>query len=123
MKNTLLIRRIARLATVSVVLWLPALPVCAEVSDLDALRAQMSSTLASADYARKKCPNLTIDEERLQEQVSRSGLTLAALRATEEYAEQRDVIIAMEKTDQAPTICVVLPLAHGGYGRGVIVEK
>lgn len=95
----------------------------ADVTDLEALQAQIAGTMASADYARKKCPNLTIDEDRLQAQIKRSKMTVEALKATEEYTEQRDVIAEMEKSPRGAMICMVLPMAHGGYGRDIILEK
>lgn len=95
----------------------------AEVTDLEALQAQIAGTMASADYARKKCPNLTIDDDRLQAQIKRSKMTIEALKASDEYTEQRDVLTEMEKSPQAAMICMVLPMAHGGYGRDIILEK
>jgi hypothetical protein len=95
----------------------------ADVTDLEALQAQIAGTMASADYARKKCPNLTIDEEHLASQIKRSKMSVEALKATEDYTEQRDVIAEMEKSPRGALICTVLPMAHGGYGRDIILEK
>ncbi|MES2932931.1 MAG: hypothetical protein V4805_05530 [Pseudomonadota bacterium] len=100
-----------------------ALTASAEVTEQEIIEAQTSSTLASADYVRKKCPKLEIDEDALKELLTRVGKPADTLRQSEEYIEQRDVLLRMEKTPQAPLICTVLPLAHGGYGRGIIDEK
>jgi hypothetical protein len=89
----------------------------------DAIQAQLASALASSDYAAKKCPNLQIDTVKIAELTKRSGKTVAELRTSEDYAEQRDVIASMAGGKQAPMTCIVLPSAHGGYARGVIAEK
>ena len=93
------------------------------VTEQEAIQAQVAAAMASADYAARKCPNLRVDQERLGEQVQRSGKSADELKASEDYAEQRDVIAEMEKHQQAALICVVLPKAHGGYGRGILVSK
>ncbi len=95
----------------------------ANVTEQEAIQAQLASALASADYATKKCPNLLIDHARINALVDRSGKTLTELKASEDYTEQRDVILGMEKGKQAGLICFALPRAHGGYGRGIITEK
>ncbi len=95
----------------------------ADVTEQEAIQSQVASAMASADYAVKKCPNLKIDQEKIDSLVKRSGRTANELKASEEYMEQRDVIAGLEKGKQAALICVVLPNAHGGYARGVIIEK
>ncbi|NHZ65138.1 hypothetical protein [Massilia genomosp. 1] len=95
----------------------------ADVTEQDAIQAQVAGAMASGDYATAKCPNLTVDKERLAEQIKKSGKTAEQLRASEEYAEQRDVIKTIAATDKALMLCVLLPQAHGGYGRAIVVEK
>lgn len=95
----------------------------ADVTEQDAIQAQVAGAMASADYATANCPNLTVDQERLAEQIKKSGKTAEQLRAAEEYAEQRDVIKGIAATDKALMLCVLLPRAHGGYGRGIVVVK
>lgn len=95
----------------------------AEVTEQDAIQAQVAGAMASGDYASAKCPNLTVDKERLAEQIKKSGKTAEQLRASEEYAEQRDVIKGIAATDKAIMLCLLLPQAHGGYGRGIVIEK
>ena len=95
----------------------------AGTTEQEAIQAQLASALASADYAQRKCPNLTIDQTRIDAVLKTSGKTIAELKASEDYAEQRDVILSMEKGKQAHIICTVLPSAHGGFGRGIITEK
>lgn len=97
--------------------------IAADSDEKDAIQAQLASALASADYAAKRCPNLQIDSEKIAELTKRSGKTVAELRKSEDYEEQRDVIASMASGKQAPMICIVLPSAHGGYARGVITEK
>lgn len=95
----------------------------AEDDNHDALVAQTASTLASADYARKNCPNLQVDEAALSKLIQRTGSGADALRKNADYIEQRDVLRDMAQGKQAALICVVLPSAHGGYGRDIINEK
>lgn len=95
----------------------------ANVTEQDAIQAQVAGAMASADYATANCPKLAVDQERLAEQIKKSGKTAEQLRATEDYAEQRDVIKGIAATDKAPMLCVLLPRAHGGYGRGIVVDK
>ncbi|SMC16978.1 hypothetical protein SAMN02745857_00301 [Andreprevotia lacus DSM 23236] len=98
-----------------------ALPALAEVTELDAIQAQIGSTLASVDFAQKKCPDLHIDQARLQAQIKRTHKTADELRKGEDYAEQRDVLISMDsKGSKTALVCSVLPMAHGGYGRDII---
>lgn len=95
----------------------------ADVTEQDAIQAQVAGAMASGDYAIANCPNLTVDKERLAEQIKKSGKTAEQLRAAEEYAEQRDVIKGIAATDKAVMLCLLLPRAHGGYGRGIVVVK
>jgi hypothetical protein len=95
----------------------------ADVTEQEAIQAQTAGAMASAAYAAKKCPNLRVDQAKIDSLVARSGKTAEQLIASEEYIDQRDVILSMEKGKQGAMICLVLHRAHGGYGRGVITEK
>lgn len=95
----------------------------AEVTEQEAIQSQLASALASADYAAKNCRNLVINQSRIEELTKRSGKSLTELKSSEEYAEQRDVILGLEKSNQGHLICSVLSMAHGGYARGVISER
>lgn len=95
----------------------------AAVTEQDAIQAQVAAAMASADYATNHCPNIMIDEAKLKSLVKRSGKSIEALKASEEYADQQGVLVEMAKGKQAPLICIVLPSAHGGYARGIIKEK
>jgi hypothetical protein len=95
----------------------------ADATEQEAIQAQTASAMASAAYAAKKCPNLRVDQAKIDSLVARSGKTAEQLIASEEYIDQRDVILSMEKGKQGAMICLVLHRAHGGYGRGVITEK
>jgi hypothetical protein len=97
--------------------------VFADVTEREAIQSQLASAMASADYATKKCSNLKIDQDKIESLVKRSGMTVAQLKASEEYTEQRDVLLGMEKGEQSRLICFVLSSAHGGYARDVIMEK
>jgi hypothetical protein len=89
-------------------------------TDQEALIAQTASTLASADFAREKCKRVKIDEEKLASLVKRTGKSLDELRKDEDYADQVNALKAVEKDKGAAMVCTVLPMAHGGYGRGVL---
>ena len=95
----------------------------ADVTEQEAIQAQLAGALASADYATKNCPRLRVDRARIDELLGRSGATEAALRESEDYADQRDTIDALAKQQSKALICALLPQAHGGYARDVIVEK
>jgi hypothetical protein len=95
----------------------------AEVSEQEAIQAQLASALASSDYAAKKCPNLAIDQSKIDALAKRSGKTIAELKASEDYKEQQDVILSLAQGQQAALICVALPQSHGGYARGIITAK
>lgn len=112
-----------RLCIIAFALIASATASLADVSEQEAIQAQVAGAMASADYAAKKCPNLQIDQGKIDSLVKRSGKTVAELKASEDYAEQRDVLAEMAKGKQAPMICMVLHSAHGGYARGVITEK
>ena len=81
------------------------------------------SALASADFAARNCPQLGINEGKVEELLKRIPKTAADLRAGEDYDEQRTVIAQLEKQQGRAMICMVLPSAHGGYARGVIHKK
>jgi len=95
----------------------------AEVTEQEAIQAQLASAMASADYAASKCPSLVIDRQKIESLTKRSGMTPAQLKASEDYVEQRDVIASLEKGKPVAMICYALSKAHGGYARGVISEK
>ncbi|MFB9240602.1 hypothetical protein IV454_25555 [Massilia antarctica] len=95
----------------------------ADVTEQEAIQAQVAGAMASADYASAHCPNVKIDKERLDSQVKRSGMSADQLRASEDYADQRQVIESIASTDKAAMLCILLPKAHGGYGRGIVVAK
>jgi hypothetical protein len=92
----------------------------ADSDEQEAIQAQLASAMASADYAAKKCPNLQIDQAKIKSLTERSGKSARQLRASDDYAEQRDVIVSMEKSPQAALICELLPMAHNGYVAGII---
>jgi hypothetical protein len=92
----------------------------ADNSEQEAIRVQLAAAMASADYAAKNCPNLQIDRTKLKALIERSGKSEKQLRASDDYAEQRDVIVNIEKSPQAVLICQLLPMAHNGYARGII---
>jgi hypothetical protein len=90
----------------------------------EAIGAQLASALASVDYAAEYYPSLVIDQEKIDSLAKRSGKTLAELRASEDYANQRDVILRMKKNEkQSPFIRIALTNAHGGYARGIISDE
>ena len=95
----------------------------ADVTEAEAIEAQLGSALASADFAARNCPQLGINEGKVQELLKRIPKTAADLRAGEDYDEQRTVIAQLEKQQGRAMICMVLPSAHGGYARGVIHKK
>ncbi|RYG12563.1 MAG: hypothetical protein EON92_07950 [Burkholderiales bacterium] len=95
----------------------------AEVTEQEAIQAQLASAMASADYAATKCPSLVIDRQKIESLTRRSGMTPAQLKASEDYVEQRDVIASLDKSKPVAMICYALSRAHNGYARGVIGEK
>ncbi|RSZ60660.1 hypothetical protein HF313_18840 [Massilia atriviolacea] len=95
----------------------------ADATEQEAIQAQVAAAMASADYAAANCPKLTVDKERLESQVKRSGMSADQLRASEDYDDQRQVIKSIAGTDKAAMLCILLPKAHGGYGRGIVVVK
>ena len=104
---------------VSAVLLCLAQAATAEVSDQDAIAAQLGSALGSADFASKHCPNIAIDTSRIDELAKRAKQTPEQLRKGENYAEQRDVV---EQHGNA-MVCMLLPKAHGGFARGVLQAR
>ena len=95
----------------------------ADVTEAEAIEAQLGSALASADFAAKNCPNLNVNDDKVQELLKRIKKTAADLRAGEDYEDQRNVVQQLEKQQGRAMICLVLPSAHGGYARGVIQKK
>lgn len=95
----------------------------ADVTEAEAIEAQLSSALASADYAAKNCPNLSINDDKVQELLKRIKKTAAELRAGEDYEDQRNVVQQLDKQHGRAMICTMVPSAHGGYARGVIQKK
>mgnify|MGYP003613672146 CR=1 FL=1 len=108
---------------VSAVLLCLAQAATAEVSDQDAIAAQLGSALGSADFASKLCPNIAIDTSRIDELAKRAKQTPEQLRKGENYAEQRDVVDAMAKQHGNAMVCMLLPKAHGGFARGVLQAR
>jgi predicted PilT family ATPase len=76
--------------------------------------------LASADFAREKCKGIKIDEEKLASLIKRTGKTIDELRKDEDYDDQVNALKSVEKGKNAAMVCAVLPMVHGGYGRGVL---
>lgn len=95
----------------------------ADVTEAEAIEAQLGSALASADFAAKNCPNLNVNDGKVQELLKRIQKTAADLRAGEDYEDQRNVVQQLEKQKGSAMICMVLPSANGGYARGVIQKK
>lgn len=94
----------------------------AEVSRRDAIEAQTASALASADYAQRLCPSLRIGWQRIEQNLKSIKGTIEGLRRTESYEEQVAALQSVEKQQGRAMVCMVLPSAHGGYGRGVILR-
>jgi hypothetical protein len=95
----------------------------AEVTRRDAIEAQTASALASADYAERHCPSLRLGQDTLDKNLREIKGTLAGLRATESYAEQVAALRSIEQSHGRAMVCVVLPKAHGGYGRGIVTVR
>jgi hypothetical protein len=74
----------------------------ADATEQEAIQAQTASAMASAAYAAKKCPNLRVDQAKIDSLVARSGKTAEQLIASEEYIDQRDVILSIERVSRAP---------------------
>lgn len=108
---------------VSAVLLCLAQAATAEVSDQDAIAAQLGSAQGSVDFASKHCPNIAIDTSRIDELAKRAKQTPEQLRKGENYAEQRDVVDAMAKQHGNAMVCMLLPKAHGGFARGVLQAR
>lgn len=88
--------------------------------DQKALETQTASALASIDYARAKCPTLSIDEAALSRLLKRAGKSDDTLRKHEDYDDQRNALRSVEGQSGAAMVCFVLPKAHGGTARGLI---
>jgi hypothetical protein len=95
----------------------------AEVTRRDAIEAQTATALASADYAERHCPSLRLGQDKLDKNLREIKGTLAGLRATESYAEQVAALRGVEQSHGRAMVCVVLPKAHGGYGRGIVTVR
>lgn len=95
----------------------------AELTEQEAIQAQLASALASADYAERNCPDLRINTDRIAELQTQSGMSLEDLKASEDYIEQRDVILSVVQDQPKSLVCALLVQAHGGYGRGIITQK
>jgi hypothetical protein len=95
----------------------------AEVTFHDAIEAQTASALASADYAERHCPSLRLGQDKLDKNLREIKGTLAGLRATESYAEQVSALRSVEQSRGRAMVCMVLPKAHGGYGRGIVTVR
>lgn len=108
--------------TIVPVLCLVASQALAEISRRDAIEAQTASALASADYAEQRCPSLRIGWQRVEQNLKSIKGTIEGLRRTESYGEQVAALQAVEKQHGRAMVCTVLPSAHGGYGRGVILR-
>lgn len=95
----------------------------AEVTRRDAIEAQTATALASADYAERHCPSLRVGQDRLDRNLREIKGTLAGLRASESYAEQVAALASIEQSHGRAMVCVALPKAHGGYGRGIVTVR
>ncbi|WP_306225627.1 hypothetical protein [Bosea beijingensis] len=108
--------------TIIPVLCLVAVPALSDVSRRDAIEAQTASALASADYAQRHCPSLRIGWPRVEQNLKSIKGTIEGLRRTESYEEQVAALQSVEKQQGRAMVCMVLPSAHGGYGRGIILR-
>ena len=108
--------------TIVPILCLTAGSALAEVTRRDAIEAQTASALASADYAQRHCPALRIGWQRVEQNLKSIKSTIEGLRRTESYEEQAAALESVEKQHGRAMVCTVLPSAHGGYGRGVILR-
>jgi len=98
-------------------------PARAEVSEQEAIQAQLAGAMASADYATKHCPKIRIDQAKIASLTARSGMSAEELRASEDYVDQRDTIQSLVESQPVALICALLPDAHGGYARGILTGK
>ena len=93
----------------------------ADVTEQEAIQAQLGSALAAVDYAQKNCPEITVSQARIDELARRAGKTPAELREGEDYEEQRDVQLMVERQQGKKTVCALLPTSQrGGYKRGIL---
>jgi len=104
------------------VLCLVTAPAFADVTRRDAIEAQTASALASADYAQRHCPSLRIGWQRVEQNLKSIDGTVEGLRRTESYEEQDTALRSAEKQHGRAMVCMLLPSAHGGYGRGIILR-
>ena len=95
----------------------------ARAMDQSALVAQTASVLASIDYARAKCPRLSINDAALTKLIARTRKSIDALRADEDYEDQKNALRHVESQQGAVMVCFVLPSAHGGVARGLIGKR
>ncbi|MDO9384422.1 MAG: hypothetical protein Q7T86_16340 [Hyphomicrobiaceae bacterium] len=98
-------------------------PAAANDERRDAVIAQTAAALASADYAKKHCPHLRIDEDLITENAQEAETTVDALRADESYVEQVAALQSVEKSNGSAMVCMVMPSAHGGLARGIITRR
>lgn len=89
----------------------------------DAIIAQTAAALASADFARKHCPKVRIDDGLIAGNAAEAGVTVDALRADEAYDDQAVALQSVVKQNGAVMVCVLLPSAHGGLARGILTPK
>lgn len=89
----------------------------------DALIAQTAAAMASADFARRHCRNVLIDDALISENASEAGVTLDALRSDDSYADQAEALEMVANQNGRTMVCVLLPSAHGGMARGIISAK
>lgn len=89
----------------------------------DALMAQTAAAMASADFARRHCPNIAVDTELINQNASDAGVTEDALRSDESYADQAAALESVAEQNGRTMVCVLLPSAHGGLARGIISAK
>jgi hypothetical protein len=93
----------------------------AEVTEQEAIQAQLGSALAAVDYALKNCPKITVNQARIDELALRAGKTATKLREGEDYAEQREVQEMVERQQGKAMVCAILPTSQrGGYKRGIL---
>ncbi len=95
----------------------------ADVTEAQAIEAQLGAALASADFAARNCPGLVVNDEKVQALLQRISKSAAEVRAGEDYEDQRAVVEQVEKQKGRAMVCMVLPSAHGGYARGVIQKR
>lgn len=101
-----------------------ALSVSAAADDhKDAVVAQTAAALASADFAKRHCPNIRIDDALIAENAAEAEVTVEALRADESYTDQAAAVASVEKENGSVMVCMLLPSAHNGLARGILTRK